>query len=137
MWKSKKEDRTMKVNHNNLMSLVGLLIMAGILTGSPAMAGAAQGQDVPPAEDVTQDDLKTFAEAYTQVTQIYNQYEQRIINSSEPTEANALQQEANQKMNQAVMDTGLSIEDYNSMYRAIENDQGLQNELTQVLSQVE
>lgn len=127
----------MKVNHNNLMSLVGSLIMAGILTVTPAMAGPSQGQAVPPAEDVTQDDLKTFAEAYTQVTQIYNAYEQRIINSSEPAEANALQQEANEKMNQAVMDSGLSIEDYNSMYRAIENDQGLQNELTQVLSQVE
>jgi hypothetical protein len=128
----------MKVIRNNLMSLVGLLIAAGILTVGPAMAGSDQGQPMSASQqEVTQDDLKTFAEAYTQVTQIYNAYEQRIINTSEPGEANALQQEANEKMNQAVMDTGLSIEDYNSMYRAIENDQGLQNELTQVLSQVE
>jgi hypothetical protein len=38
-------------------------------------------------------------------------------------------------MNQAVTDHGLSIEDYNSIYRTIEKDPSLKQQFTQVLSQ--
>jgi GTP1/Obg family GTP-binding protein len=99
----------------------------------PFTVNAEESLSLASQQEVSQDDLKTFAEAYAQVSQVYNVYENRIIKSKEPGQATALQQEANQKMNQAVRNHGLSIEDYNSIHRMIEKDPSLKQQLTQLL----
>jgi hypothetical protein len=119
----------------NIKSVFTLLLVSGFLTFVPFAVHADPGVSGSPQQDLTQSDLKTFAKAYTEVTQIYTVYEHRITESSEPEQATALQQEANEKMNQAVMDNGLTIEDYNAIYRTIEQDPALQQQFTQVLSE--
>ena len=120
----------------NLKSFFMFLLISGfILTAVPFVAQADQSMAPSSGQEVSKDELETFAKAYTEVSQIYNVYENRITQSKEPEQATALQQEANKKMNQAVTDHGLSIEDYNSIYRTIEKDPSLKQQFTQVLSE--
>lgn len=122
---------------SNFRSLLAFLVITGSAGVFPLQVIADDGRSLASQQAISQDELQTFAEAYSQVTQIYNLYEQRITNSSESAQATALQQEANKKMNQAVVDNGLSIEDYNAIYRTIENDPSLQRQFTQALTQVQ
>ncbi len=124
----------MKLIHHNLKSFFALLLISGFIN-IPFATHAEDGLSQASQQEVSDADLKTFAEAYTEVTQIYNVYENRITKSKEQEQAMALQQEANQKMNQAVKDKGLSIEDYNSIYKQIENNPSLQQQFTQVLTE--
>lgn len=84
---------------------------------------------------INQDDLERFAQAYTEVTRIYNMYEQRIGQVNDSDTALALQQEGNQKMAQAVEGYGFSINEYNAMYQLIENNPSLQTRLSNILKE--
>lgn len=119
----------------SLKASFGLLLVSGLMGFVPSVIHAEESLSQTSQQAVSQSDIKSFAEAYTEVAQIYTVYENRITKSKEPDQATALQQEANKKMNQVVIDSGLSIEDYNAIYKKIENDPGLQQQLTQVLTQ--
>lgn len=123
----------MNLIQTNLKVFIVLFLISGLINAVPFTVNAEESLSRASQQEVSQDDLKTFAEAYTQVSQVYNVYENRIIKSKEPGQATALQQEANQKMNQAVRNHGLSIEDYNSIHRMIEKDPSLKQQLTQLL----
>lgn len=123
----------MNLIQTNLKVFIVLFLISGLINAVPFTVNAEESLSLASQQEVSQDDLKTFAEAYAQVSQVYNVYENRIIKSKEPGQATALQQEANQKMNQAVRNHGLSIEDYNSIHRMIEKDPSLKQQLTQLL----
>jgi hypothetical protein len=119
----------------SLKSLRVLLLITSVLCLSPLAALKAQVvKSQPPQEEMSGNILEPFAEAYKEVSQIHTTYEQRIIQSNDPTQADVLQQEANQKMNQAVVDHGLTIEDYNTIFKNIENDPALKKEFMTVLN---
>lgn len=86
-------------------------------------------------EQLVRSNLLAFTKAYTEVGQIHSSYEQRIMQSGDEIKADALQQEANQKMKQAVTDQGLTVEDYNAIFKAIQNDPTLKEEFMTVLYQ--
>ncbi|MDH3770172.1 MAG: DUF4168 domain-containing protein [Nitrospirota bacterium] len=118
-----------------LKSLRVLFLITSVLCLSPLAALNAQvAESQPPQKEITGDILEPFAGAYKEVSQIHTTYEQRIIESNGPTQADALQQEANQKMIQAVADHGLTIEDYNTIFKNIEKDPALKKEFMTVLN---
>jgi hypothetical protein len=126
----------MNLIQTTFKSFIALLLMSGLIHAVPFAVHAEEGLPTQASQQkVSEEDLKTFADAYTEVTQIYNDYENRITQSKEPDQATALQQEANQKMNQVVKEKGLSIEDYNAIYRTIENDPVIQQQFTQILTE--
>jgi hypothetical protein len=127
------KEKIMNLIQTNLKVFIVLFLISGLINAVPFTVNAEESLSLASQQEVSQDDLKTFAEAYAQVSQVYNVYENRIIKSKEPGQATALQQEANQKMNQAVRNHGLSIEDYNSIHRMIEKDPSLKQQLTQLL----
>lgn len=86
-----------------------------------------------PQEELTKNNLESFARAYREITVIHTDYERRILESSDQTQADALQREANQKMNRAVTDHGLSIQEYNTIHGTIQNDPALKEEFMTVL----
>jgi hypothetical protein len=133
--KQNEGENCMNFIQPSLKSSFGLLLVSGLMSVVPSVINAEESLNQTSPQAVSQSDIKSFAEAYTEVTQIYNVYENRITKSKEPDQATALQQEANKKMNQAVIDNGLSIEDYNAIYKKIEKDPGLKQQFTQVLSQ--
>jgi len=119
----------------SLKSLRVLLLITSTLSLAPLAALKAQVvESQPPQKEITGDILEPFAGAYKEVSQIHTTYEQRIIESNDPTQADALQQEANQKMKQAVVDHGLTIEDYNTLFKSIENDPALKEKFMTVLN---
>jgi hypothetical protein len=118
-----------------LKSLRVLFLIISVLCLSPLAALNAQvAESQPPQKEINGDILEPFAGAYKEVSQIHTTYEQRIIKSNEPAQADALQQEANQKMKQAVVDHGMTIEDYNTIFQNIQNDPDLKKEFMTVLN---
>jgi len=119
----------------SLKALRGLLLIASVLSLAPLATLKAQVvESQPPQKELSGNILEPFAGAYKEVSQIHTTYEQRIIESNDPTQADALQQEANQKMKQAVVDHGLTIEDYNTIFKNIQNDPDLKKEFMTVLN---
>ena len=111
-----------------LFFVVGMLVPLPVLNAQDVAVQSIQGESI-------RNKLQPFAGAYKTVSQIHTTYEQRIIQSKDQVQADALQQEANQKMNQAVADHGLTIEDYNTIFLSIQSDPALQEEFLTVLRQ--
>jgi hypothetical protein len=110
------------------------LLITSVFAIAPLAAVSAQDAlTQSPQKEVAGNNLEPFAEAYKEVSQIHTTYEQRIIKSDDPSQVDVLQQEANQKMNQAVTSRGLTIEDYNMMFQNIKEDPALKEEFLTVL----
>lgn len=119
----------------SLKSLSVLFLIASILILVPiAAVNAEVDQSEPHQKEMPGNILEPFAGAYKEVSQIHTTYEQRIIQSNDSTQTDALQQEANQKMQQAVTDHGLTIEDYNTLFKNIQTDPELKKEFITVLN---
>jgi GTP1/Obg family GTP-binding protein len=126
----------MKFREMNLKLLRTLVIIISVIGLIPLAVLNAQDvvlQSTP--GELVRNNLEAFAKAYTEVGQIHSSYEERIIQSADERKAEALQQEANQKMTQAVADHGLTIEDYNTIFKAIQTDPALKEEFMTVLHQ--
>lgn len=122
-----------EMNLKFLRPLLLLMIVIGFMPLSVLNAQDVALQSTP--GELVSNNLESFAKAYTEVGQIHSSYEERITQSADERKAEALQQEANQKMTQAVADHGLTIEDYNTIFNAIQTDPALKEEFITVLLQ--
>lgn len=118
----------MKSQQSNLKIFGIVACFAGACLLMPAaVLPAADGSSQSASEEMVRKNLEPFAGAYKEVSELSDTYAQRIL-QSEPDQADALQEEANQKMTQAVANHGLSVEDYNLIFHMIQNEPGLQEE---------
>ena len=125
----------MKSIHITLTSLLSVILIVSALCLLPLSPLKAENHDPsPPQKELIGPNLEPFAGAYKEVYQIHTAYKQRIIQAKDPAQTDALQQEANQKMNQAVADHGLTIADYNKIFQSIQNDPELKEEFMTVLN---
>ncbi|GJL55248.1 MAG: hypothetical protein NPIRA02_23800 [Nitrospirales bacterium] len=119
-------------------SLCGFLLVSSLLVLFPLGTLSAQPvESQPAAEQITGEKLEPFAGAYKKVSEINAAYKERIVEAGDPAKTQALQEEANEKMNQAVHDHGLTIEDYNTIFKAILNDEQLKEEFMTVLNRTQ
>lgn len=109
-----------------IISVIGLVPLAAL--------NAQVGETQPPQGALSGDILEPFAGAYKEISQIHSTYTERIMQSKDPAQADALQEEANQKMTQAVADHGLTITDYNTIFKSIQNDPALKEQFSTVLN---
>ena len=120
------------------MSLKALRVLLLITSvGGLTPLAALNAQDVesqPLQKELIGPKLEPFAGAYKEVSQIHSAYQERILQADDPTQTEALQQEANQKMAQAVVDHGLTIGDYNTIFQTIQSDPALKEEFRTVLN---
>ncbi len=120
----------------SLKSLSVLFVITFALIFVESRVVQAEVAEAPAAqEEISGNILEPFAGAYKEVSEIHSSYEQRIVKSLDPAQADALQQEANQKMTQAVTDRGMTIEDYNTLFQTIQNDPALKKKFMTVLNQ--
>ncbi len=120
----------------SLKSLSVLLVITFALIFVQSRAVQAEVAETSAAhEEISGNILEPFAGAYKEVSEIHSSYEQRIVKALDPAQADALQQEANQKMTQAVTDRGMTIEDYNTLFQTIQNDPALKEKFMTVLNQ--
>lgn len=104
------------------------------LTGLPA---AAQDQQPPAitAEDITEQQLDQFAEAALAVNQIGRKYASELQAAEDESAAQEIRVQAQEEMMQAVENEGLSVEEYNAIYAAAENDQEINSAIQALLQE--
>lgn len=79
--------------------------------------------------EVSDDQLKTYAEAEKKVQEIRDEFQQQMPNAETPEEAQALQQEAQEEMVSAVEDSGLSVEEYNQIASLVQTNPELRDRI--------
>jgi PPE-repeat protein len=130
---------------------VAAAVTAALMFAAPALAQQPGAGAAPPeaqqqeaqqpaatqqqqaTEHVSDEQVEKFAEAYTEVAQLRDQYTQQIVETEDPERATELQQEANQRMIEAVEGKGLSVGEYNSIAEAMDRDAELQERVLQQL----
>lgn len=102
--------------------------------GAQNNAGAApQAQSTP--MQVDDETVSKFVDAYTDVREIHSEYAQKLQNVQDSQQANNMQQEAQQKMEQAVTDNDISVEQYMRIAQQIGQDPQLRSRIQAELEQ--
>jgi hypothetical protein len=82
-----------------------------------------QQQNLPDASDFSDSDLDAFVATQKDMAGIQKKYSQKLqANQDKPKKAMEVQQEAQQKMVEAVQDNGLELEKYNQIVRLAQYD---------------
>ncbi|TVP88868.1 MAG: DUF4168 domain-containing protein [Thioalkalivibrio sp.] len=105
-----------------------IALAALFAAGGTALAqeqGAGQpsfGETTPQTAALTDQTVDTFVDAFVAVQDIREEYTERLHGASDEAEAQALQQEAQDEMMQAVEASGMSVQEYNEVAMALQND---------------
>jgi Domain of unknown function (DUF4168) len=83
-----------------------------------------------PSPTISDEKLNAAAVAIGQVTNIRQSYERKIATAPE-SDKQRLTDEANDALEKAVTDQGLSVDEYNSIIRTAQNDPALRQKLSQ------
>lgn len=118
-----------------IFTIISALLLAGSLI-STSLYAQERGQ--PPADmmphqqqhqSFSNEQIQQFAEASKQVDTIIRAYSTRTGEAPSQEEAQALQEEANKKVVQAVKTAGLDIATYNNIARAASRDLTLRRKI--------
>ena len=91
--------------------------------GAPQTQNMPQQQNLPDASDFSDSDLDAFVATQKDMAGIQKKYSQKLqANQDKPKKAKEVQQEAQQKMVEAVQDNGLELEKYNQIVRLAQYD---------------
>lgn len=132
--------RAMSIQRLGLLLVIASVFGLGPLAVLNAQDVNSQIQTVEsqsPKKELIGPKLEPFAGAYKEISQIHTTYKERIMEEADQTKYDALQQEANEKMSQAVTDHGLTISDYNAIFQSIQNDPALKEEFMTVLNRTQ
>ena len=113
--------------------------MGGAQGGAPPQGGAPEQGGAPPqggapmqqapSVDLSERDIDTFVNAFVAVQEVREDFANRLQQAEDETEAQAMQQEAQDEMVAAVEDAGMSVEEYNEVAMALQNDPELMQEV--------
>lgn len=104
---------------------------AGAQGGAPPEGGGAPMQQQAPEVDLSDEDIDTFVEAFVGVQEVREDFSQRLQEAEDETQAQQMQQEAQDEMVAAVEDAGMTVEEYNEVAMALQNDPELMQEVQQ------
>jgi transcription initiation factor IIF auxiliary subunit len=111
-------------------SLAALLMAAGATQVSAQQASQAPATQPAPAvqaSDISDKKLEKFADSLGEIMEIREDFTAKLEKTGDPAEAQQLQQQANEKMMNTVADNDLSIEEYNAINQAVQNDPQLRD----------
>lgn len=100
-----------------------LILVAAFMMLPAAFADSGSGADF------EQQELETFLEARADVLDIQEEYSNRLQSAEGDQEVADLQSEAREKMAKAVEDAGISVEKFNRIAQAAQNDPDVAAEL--------
>ena len=116
--------------HKTLLAGISALAL-----GLGASLGAAVAQDAAPvpeqeapaaAPSLDDDKLKSFAVAFLEVTKVTQDYQPQIAAAGTPEDQQRLQEEAGEKMVEAVNEAdGITVDEYNMIIQAAQTDPDL------------
>ena len=84
-----------------------------------------------PAPNLSDQKLDAAAAALGQVASLLRDYQQRLLQATEPADKQRIAQEGNGALKKAVEDQGLTIEEYNSIIVVAQNDPEVRNKILQ------
>ncbi|GHB24703.1 DUF4168 domain-containing protein [Salinicola rhizosphaerae] len=125
------------------MQRITAIIAAATLTAGvvsvPAMAqdtaqSGSQAQQAP-AKNFSDDQLHQFADASQDIAQISQNYTQQLQNASDQGEQQKIRQQANEEMVSAVKGSGMTVEQFNSIGQAIQQDPQLMQRVQGMVQQ--
>lgn len=111
-------------------SLAALLMAAGasqVVAQEASQAPATQPAPAMQAADISDKKLEKFADSLGEIMEIREDFTAKLEKTGDPAEAQQLQQEANEKMMNTVVENELSIEEYNAINQAVQNDPQLRD----------
>lgn len=106
-------------------------------------ANPEQGQQAAPppvpqeqaySEPVSDEKVEQFVSAYTDMQGVREDYAQQLHEVEDPEQATAIQQEAQEEMQNAITEAGLSIDEYQDLAARINQDQELLEQVQQELA---
>lgn len=108
------------------------LLSALLLATAPAIAqtdAAMPPAAAQPAASIDDAQLEKFATALNKISQLQEEAMAKLGQVENQEQAQAIQQEANESMVDAVTESGLSVEDYNQIANQLQTDPALQQRL--------
>ena len=100
-------------------SVAAALLALGV-AATPALG---QSEQAPAAPSISDEQLDQFAEAALAVNRIGQQYASQLQAAENEEQAQEIRAEAQEEMVQAVEEEGLTVDRYNEIYAAAENDE--------------
>ncbi|KAA0017457.1 DUF4168 domain-containing protein [Salinicola corii] len=108
------------------------LASAPVLAQESADSGS---QAQAPAQNFSDDQLQQFADASQDIAMISQDYTEQLQNASDEGEQQKIRQQANDEMVQAVQESGMSVEQFNSIGQAIQQDPQLMQRVKGMVQQ--
>lgn len=127
----------MLINRKSLLvALFGMGLTLGMSANTYAQAqGGAQQQQQqqqggqPAAKDIDEASLNKFKDAFAEVNSIRESFAGKLENVEDSKKAQELQQEAQENMVSAVENAGLSVQEYNQIFAAVQQNPELQEKV--------
>jgi 3-dehydroquinate synthase class II len=132
----------MNITTDKCRTLLHATAASALLSALPMSALHAQQaqQAQPPAQQqqqapISDEALEQFSKAASTVREVRQEYSAEIQSTKDEEKAQALREEAQQKMVVAVQDAGLSVPEYNLIAQRLQSDGELMQRLNQIQSQ--
>lgn len=129
------------------MSLAGscaaFIFFLALAAGAHAQADYGQQQQQqmmqqPGADiEVTDAQLDKVAQAYLEITEIRQEFQEALAGVSDPEKAQEMQEQAGMEMVDAVENSGLDVQTYNQVMEAAQVDEQLREKLLTRLEQIQ
>lgn len=110
-----------------LISLLGITLSLGAQANEYGQNGTQQGGQA--AANVDEASLNKFKDAFAEVNGIRESFAGKLENVEDPQKAQKLQQQAQEDMVSAVEDAGLSVQEYNQIFAAVQQNPELQQKV--------
>ena len=126
--------------------LLSGLLLAPVLMAQEGDSGANNNQgeqlDEMPSEqagskDFEQETLEQFADAYVAVGDVHSEYSERLQETEGTDDAQSVQQEANDRMVEAIEEQGLEVQQYSEIAAALERDPDLRERVVGMIEERE
>lgn len=116
------------------MQRITALVSAAMLTTGMVAAQAAMAQQEDPvasgttqtqgasSQDFSDEQLQQFADASEEIAQVSQKYTKQLQNADDEAKQKELREKANEEMVSVVEDSGMSVEEFNSIGQAIQQD---------------
>lgn len=123
-----------------MVPLLSGLLLAPLLHAQDDQSDQNAQQEQAPEEmqqkqDFDDETLEQFADAYVEVGEVHREYSERLQDTEATEDAQELQQEANDKMVEAIEANDLEVQEYSAVAAALERDPELREEVVGMIEE--
>jgi len=123
----------MTVRRKPLMAASAIAVAFALPAGASAQADQQRGQQQrgqqqqqqQQQQNFSEQDIKAYANAATEISELQKKFQSQLQNAESAEDQQSVQEKANQAMIKAIKDAGLSLEKYNQIATAAQNNQEL------------